>query len=40
MDVFKEFHSRGKFEKSSNVTFISLIPKKADVVDIKDFLLV
>jgi hypothetical protein len=37
MKVFKEFHSRGKFEKSINATFVSLIPKKAGVVDIKDF---
>lgn len=34
---FYEFHLRGKFEKSLNVTLISLIPKKASVVDIKDF---
>jgi hypothetical protein len=33
----KEFHLRGKFEKSLNATFISLIPKKVGVVDIKDF---
>lgn len=25
MEVFKEFHSRGKFEKSFNATFVSLI---------------
>lgn len=37
MVVFKEFHSRGKFEKSFNTTFVSLIPKKAGVVEIKDF---
>jgi hypothetical protein len=37
MDVFKEFRSRWKFEKSINATFVFLIPKKADVVDIKDF---
>jgi hypothetical protein len=35
--VFKEFHSQRKFEKSFNATFVSLIPKKAGVVDIKDF---
>jgi hypothetical protein len=28
---------KGKFEKSINATFVFLIPKKADVVDIKDF---
>jgi hypothetical protein len=36
--VLKEFHNSGKFEKSLNATFISLIPKKAEVVEIKDFL--
>jgi hypothetical protein len=37
MAVFKEFHRRGKFEKSFNATFVSLIPKKARAVEIKDF---
>jgi len=37
MAVFREFHGRGSFEKSINATFISLIPKKAGAVDIKDF---
>lgn len=32
--VFEEFHSQQKFEKSFNATFVSLIPKKAGVVDI------
>jgi hypothetical protein len=27
----------GKFEKSLNATFVALIPKKARVVEIKDF---
>jgi len=35
--VLKEFYSTGKFEKSLNATFVSLIPKKAGAVDIKDF---
>jgi hypothetical protein len=35
--VFKVFHTYGKFEKSLNATFISLIPKKAGAVEIKDF---
>jgi hypothetical protein len=37
MFFLKEFSSRWKFEKSINATFVFLIPKKADVVDIKDF---
>jgi hypothetical protein len=37
MAVFREFHSQGKFEKSFNATFVSLIPKKARAVEIKDF---
>jgi hypothetical protein len=35
--VFKELHSRGKFEKSFNATFVSLIPKRTGAVEIKDF---
>jgi hypothetical protein len=34
MAVFKEFHSRGKFEKSFNSTFMSLILKKAGAMEI------
>lgn len=37
MAVFADFHSRGKFEKSFNATFVSLIPKKNDVLDVRDF---
>lgn len=37
MNVFLEFHARGNFERSLNAIFISLIPKKAEVVDIKNF---
>jgi hypothetical protein len=37
MEAFKEFHSRWKFEKSINATFVSVIPKKASAVDVKDF---
>jgi hypothetical protein len=29
MKVFKELHIRGKFEKSINATFMSIIPKKS-----------
>jgi len=37
MDVFALFHARGKFEKSFNATFISLIPKKTGAMDVRDF---
>jgi hypothetical protein len=37
MPVFMEFHSQRKLEKSFNVTFVSLIPKKAGDVDVRDF---
>jgi hypothetical protein len=37
MVVFSEFHNSRQFEKSFNATFVSLIPKKANVVDVKDF---
>lgn len=36
MNVFKEINLQGKFKKSLKATFISLIPKKVGVVDIKD----
>jgi ribosomal protein S17 len=35
--VFSEFHNRRQFEKNFNATFVSLIPKKTCVVDVKDF---
>lgn len=35
--VFRSFHVEVTFEKSLNVTFLALIPKKVDVVDVKDF---
>jgi hypothetical protein len=35
--VLKEFQNIEKVEKSLNATFASLIPKKAGLVDIKDF---
>ena len=34
MAVFREFCSRGSFEKIINANFISLIPKRADAMDI------
>ena len=37
MVVFEEFHARGKFVKSINSTFISLIPKIQGAKEIKDF---
>ena len=37
MAVFHHFHVVGQFEKSLNATFIALIPKKADTVEVKDF---
>jgi hypothetical protein len=37
MNVFHEFHARGKFERYFNATFILLIPKKARAVDLKYF---
>jgi hypothetical protein len=37
MAVFAEFHARGKFVKSINSTFISLIPKIHGAKEIKDF---
>jgi hypothetical protein len=35
--VLKEFQNSEKFEKSLNATFVSLIPKKAGMVELKDF---
>jgi hypothetical protein len=37
MDFFEEFHTHCKFEKSLNATFIALIPKKRDALNIRDF---
>ena len=37
MEIFQVLFERGQFEKSLNATFISLIPKKSDVVEVKDF---
>ena len=37
MTVFHHSHVTGQFEKSLNATFITLIPKKAATVEIKDF---
>ena len=37
MNVFHIFHAHDVFEKSLNTTFLALIPKKIDVVDVKAF---
>jgi hypothetical protein len=37
MKVFPDFHARGKFERSLNASFISLILKTLGAVDLKDF---
>jgi hypothetical protein len=37
MNFFEEFHTHCKFEKSLNATFITLIPKKRDALNIRDF---
>jgi hypothetical protein len=37
MGVFIDFHAPRKFEKSLNASFITLIPKKSGVIDLKDF---
>ena len=34
---FSSFFERGQFKKSLNATFISLIPKKLDAIEVKDF---
>ena len=38
MEVFQNFHTQAIFEKSLNIAFLALIPKKVDVLEIKDFL--
>jgi hypothetical protein len=37
MAISSDFHARGKFEKSLNSTFISLIPKVSGATKLKDF---
>ena len=36
LGFFKEFHEQGQFVRSINATFLVLIPKKQNVVDLKD----
>ena len=37
MAFFGEVYEYGKFERSLNATFISLIPKKINAMNIRDF---
>ena len=37
MIVFYNFHTQAVFEKSLNASFLTVIPKKVDVVEVKDF---
>jgi hypothetical protein len=37
MAVFSEFHNSCQFERSLNATFVSLILKKAESLEFKDF---
>ena len=37
MAVFKHFHMYSVFERSLNASFLTLIPKKTNAVNIKDF---
>jgi hypothetical protein len=37
MAIFSEFYNSCQFERSLKATFVSLIPKKADVMEVKDF---
>ena len=37
MRMFREFYNSDKFVRSLNTTFLVMIPKKGDAVDLKDF---
>ena len=37
MAVFHHFFAKGQFEKSLKATFITLIPKKNEAIEVKDF---
>ena len=37
MAVFQNFHTQAVFEKSLNASFLALIPKMVDAMEIKDF---
>ena len=40
MAAFHNFHTQVVFEKSLNASFLALIPKKVDAVEVKDFWLI
>ena len=37
MAVFHHFFAKDQFEKSLNVTFITLVPKINEAIEVKDF---
>ena len=37
MAVFHNFHTQAVFERSLNASFLTLIPKKVDAMEVKDF---
>ena len=37
MDVWHNFHAQAVLKKSNSASFIVLIPKKTNVVEVKDF---
>ena len=37
MEILANFHSQAALEKSLDATFLALIPKKVDVVNVRDF---
>ena len=37
MVVFHNFHTQAMFEKSLNASFLALIPKKVDIMEVKNF---
>lgn len=37
MAFFEDFHRNSEFERSLNSSFLSLIPKKNNVLNIKEF---
>ena len=37
MDFFEHFHQHSVFERSMNASFLTLIPKKSNAINIKDF---